>query len=313
MLVFGPVPSRRLGYSLGINHIPPKHCSYSCAYCQVGRTKHLETMRQEFYPLDQILEEVEIKILASEKTGKKIDYLTLVPDGEPTLDKNFGKLIQSLKSYPIPVAVISNASLIDNSKVREELLLADWVSLKIDAVIEEEWRRVNRPHRSLSLPSILAGIQTFRNQFQGEFVTETMLVSNVNDSESAIQGLSDFLLELKPDKSYLFIPIRPPAETWVKSPQIDSLERILAFVIKNLPFMDLIFESEQADFVSTGDLGEDILSITAVHPIREKALALMIHQAGGDWQVIEDLIASGKITCIQYRDEKFYIRRFSPH
>jgi wyosine [tRNA(Phe)-imidazoG37] synthetase (radical SAM superfamily) len=273
----------------------------------------METMRQDFYPLDQILQEVEIKIQASEKAGQKIDYLTLVPDGEPTLDKNLGNLIQSLQAYSIPVAVISNASLIDISKVRDDLTMADWVSLKIDAVIEEEWRRVNRPHRLLSLPSILAGMQSFRNRFQGEFVTETMLISNVNDSVSAMQGLSDFLLELKPDKSYLSIPIRPPAETWVKSPDIDSLERILAFVNENLPFMEVIFESEKADFVSTGDLGEDILSITAVHPIREKALALMVHQAGGNWHVIEGLIASGKITCIQYRDEKFYLRRFPAH
>ena len=311
MIVFGPVPSRRLGYSLGINHIPSKHCPYSCVYCQVGRKTMLETTRRDFYLLEQIIGEVEEIISNCAKLSQPINYLTLVPDGEPTLDINLGKLIERLKSFRIPVAVISNASLVDRQEVQDALLLADWISLKVDAVTETEWRRVNRPHRHLSLSSILTGILSFRDRFQGELVTETMLISGVNDNETAIQNLASYLLELQPFKSYLSIPTRPPAEAWVKPPGVDSLQKLLAVISEKVPFIDLIFETEASDFISTGNLIEDILSITAVHPIREKALYNMVIQAGADWLVVEKLIISGNITCIHYREENFYLRCFT--
>ena len=308
MIAFGPVPSRRLGYSLGINHIPPKHCSYSCVYCQVGRTTSLETTRREFYPVEQILQEVGRKISDSAKLRQPIDYLTLVPDGEPTLDKNLGKLIEGLKPFGIPIAVISNASLIDCAAVQDELLQADWVSLKVDTVIEADWRRINRPYRRLSLPSILSGILEFHDRFQGKLVTETLLVAGINESERAIRSLAAYLDDLQPDRSYLSIPTRPPAEAWVRPPGADSLQKILTILAEKLSFVDILFETEASDFISTGDLVEDILSITAVHPLREEALHRMVSQAGVEWDLVENLIISRKITCIVYRDERFYFR-----
>jgi len=308
MIAFGPVPSRRLGYSLGINHIPPKYCPYSCVYCQVGRTKNLAIGRQDFYPLALILQEVERKISDCKKTGHVIDYLSLVPDGEPILDINLGKLIEGLKPFGIPIAVITNASLIDREEVQDALLQADWVSLKIDAVIEADWRRINRPHRYLSLPSILTGMLDFRRRYHGELVTETMLVSDINDREVAVLELSKFLLELQPIKSYLSIPTRPPAESWVKPPDANSLRRILEILTQKVSFVDLLFETEASDFISTGSITEDVLSILAVHPIREEALRRMVTQAGAEWVIVEDLLASKKISCIQYREARFYSR-----
>jgi wyosine [tRNA(Phe)-imidazoG37] synthetase (radical SAM superfamily) len=308
MIAFGPVPSRRLGYSLGINHIPPKHCPYSCVYCQVGRTTTLETTRRQFYPLNQIIREVERKISDSSKIGQVINYLTLVPDGEPTLDNNLSKLIEGIKPFGIPIAVITNASLIDREEVQDALLQADWVSLKIDAVIEADWRRINRPHRHLSLPSILTGMLHFRSRYHGELVTETMLVSGINDSELAVSELSIFLLELQPYKSYLSIPIRPPTESWVKPPDAHSLQKILEILSRKVSFVDLLFETEASDFISTGNIIEDILGIIAVHPIREEALRRMVTQAGAEWTIVEDLITSKKITCIPYRETRFYLR-----
>ncbi len=311
MIVFGPVPSRRLGYSLGINHIPPKHCPYSCVYCQVGRTTRLEITRSAFYPLERILTEVEHKISDSRSAGRAIDYLTLVPDGEPTQDVKLGELIKGLKAFNIPVAVISNAALIDDQVVQDDLMLADWVSLKVDAVRENDWRLINRPHRGLSLPSILKGIHVFRGKFQGVMVTETMLVSGLNDSAMAIQVLMDYLLELKPVKSYLSLPIRPPAENWVKSPDAERLQTILNRMSEKIPFLELMFESEGTDFASTGDIAEDIISTTAVHPLREGALQNMVSQAGENWAVVEQLIRSNKISSIQYRGETFYLNNMS--
>ena len=307
MIAFGPVPSRRLGYSLGINHIPPKHCPYSCVYCQVGRTTKLETTPRAFYPVDQIFSEIDKKIRESTQAGRAIDYLSLVPDGEPTLDKNLHQLIKGLAEFGIPIAVISNASLIDRDDVQESLCLADWVSLKVDSVIESNWHLINRPHRSLSLSSILTGILDFRYKFQGELVTETMLISGINDDKRSTLQLSTFLRELQPFKSYISIPVRPPAEPWVKTPDSESIRVILEVIQKELPFAEVLFDQENADFVSTGNIVDDILAILAVHPIYEKALRSMVKKAKVDWSVVEGLLKYGMITTIQYRDQEFYL------
>lgn len=311
LLAFGPVPSRRLGYSIGINHVPTKHCTYSCVYCQVGRTTHMHLERQEFYPVDQILSDVEKKILECSRCGREIDYLTLVPDGEPALDLNLGKLIERLKQFGIPIAVISNASLIDRQDVQDDLLQADWVSLKIDSIDESVWKKIDRPHHSLSLMNILNGMLAFRKKYCGELVTESMLVAGLNDNEKAAHQLCDYLMELQPLKSYLSIPTRPPAETWAIPPSPDLLNDILRIYSSRIPFMHLLFESEIGEFTSTGNLAEDILGTTAVHPLREEALREMVNQTGADWSVVEELITSRKITCIEYRDEKFYLRCFN--
>ncbi len=308
-LVFGPIPSRRLGSSLGINHIPPKNCSYACVYCQVGATSSMTIERRAFYPIQEIISEVDQKISASLKAGASIDYLTLVPDGEPTLDINLGRLIRELHKFSYPVAVISNGSLIDRADVQEELLEADWVSLKVDALQEKIWRKVNRPHGRLSLSSILAGMLVFRQKFQAALVTETLLVEGLNDGLGAIQALADFLLELQPLKSWLSIPIRPPVETWVKPPSPSVLWEILQTISAKISFLDILFDLEETDFRSTGNIRDDILSISAVHPIQEEALKNMLARAGADWAVVSDLISSNLIKKTLHFGKWFYTRR----
>jgi wyosine [tRNA(Phe)-imidazoG37] synthetase (radical SAM superfamily) len=136
MIAFGPVPSRRLGRSLGINNIPPKVCTYACVYCQVGRTTEMTIGRRTFYDPDEVLQDVQEKISKSDEAGEPIDYLTFVPDGEPTLDTNLGREIDLLTPLGIPIAVITNNSLLSRQDVRDDLVGADWVSLKVDAVGE---------------------------------------------------------------------------------------------------------------------------------------------------------------------------------
>ena len=133
MIAFGPVPSRRLGRSLGINNIPPKVCTYSCIYCQVGRTLDMQVERRSFYNPDDIAAEVREKVEKAKAVGESIDYLTFVPDGEPTLDANLGREIELLRPLGLKIAVISNGSLITRTDVRDELMQADWVSLKVDS------------------------------------------------------------------------------------------------------------------------------------------------------------------------------------
>jgi wyosine [tRNA(Phe)-imidazoG37] synthetase (radical SAM superfamily) len=181
-LTFGPVPSRRLGRSLGINNIPPKVCSYSCVYCQLGPTRTTEIVPRVFYPPDHVVEEVSKYLTRLRADKVQVDYLTFVPDGEPLLDAHLGETIQCLRPPGIPIAVISNASLIWREDVRQTLAMADWVSLKVDAVDEMLWRRINRPNPSLDHRAILDGLLSFAGEYEGKLVTESMLLSDLNDS-----------------------------------------------------------------------------------------------------------------------------------
>jgi len=212
-ITFGPVPSRRLGRILGINNITTKKCSYSCIYCQAGRTAQVQIERRDFYQPEDIIQDVRGRL---ERAGKAIDYLTFVPDGEPTLDVNLGQAISQLQTLRIPVGVITNSSLLWREDVREELGKADWVSLKIDAVDQGVWHRINQPHPALRLSTILDGIRAFAQSFSGILVTETMLVRGVNDTRECMQEMADFLHALQPSRAYLSVPTRPPAERWVR-------------------------------------------------------------------------------------------------
>lgn len=248
MLVFGPIPSRRLGRSLGINNIPPKVCTYSCIYCQVGSTDTMTIDRKDFYSTDQIYDEVSEKITSIKGSGEKIDYLTFVPDGEPTLDINLGKTIESLKSFGIKIAVITNSSLMWDKEVQNDLRQADWVSVKLDSVYEEIWRKINRPHGSLNLQKIIRGIEEFAFSFSGELVTETMVVKGVNDSIESLSKTAQKICEINPGKSYILIPTRPPVEKSVEPPLEEILNRAFQIYSSLLPDVELIVYSEGTDF-----------------------------------------------------------------
>ncbi len=309
LLAFGPVPSRRLGHSLGINNIPPKVCSYSCAYCQVGRTLNMQTKREEFYKPEEILKSIERKVKDAKEIGEEIDYLTLVPDGEPTLDINLAKEIKLLKPLGIKIAVISNASLIWQKDVQDDLCKADWVSLKIDAVSEDIWRRVNRPHKSLQLDKILQGIAEFSHTFNGKINTETMLIQNINDNTEEIERIADFIGGLKNVKGYISIPTRPPAEKWVLPATEHSVNRAYQIFKEKSIDAEYLIGYEGNAFAFTGNIEEDLLSITSVHPMREEAVDEFLSKANGDWTTVEKLINENKLIKTAYKNKKFYIRK----
>ncbi|AEC52561.1 hypothetical protein PNA2_1646 [Pyrococcus sp. NA2] len=303
MIAFGPVPSRRLGKSLGINNIPDKICSYSCVYCQIGRTLKMEVERREFYDPREIFREVEMRL---EKVGD-VDYITFVPDGEPTLDVNLGIEADMLKDLGYRLAILTNSSLIWREDVREDLSLFDYVSLKLDAVSEEIWRKVDRPHKSLKLRDILEGMLEFRREFKGTLVTETMLI-NVNYGDE-LRKIAEFLKELKPDKAYIAIPTRPPAERWVKPASeaiINEAYNLFSEVVKDVEYL---IGYEGNAFAFTGNVEEDLLSITAVHPMREEAVRELLRKANADWSVVEKLIREGKLIELEYNGKKFYMRK----
>ncbi len=309
MTAFGPVPSRRLGHSLGINNIPPKICTYSCVYCQLGRTKKIQVERRIFYSPQKILQDVQDKVKKVKETGNPIDYLTFVPDGEPTLDVNLAYEIDLLKSLGINIAVITNGSLIWREDVREALMKADWVSLKIDSVQEKFWRRINRPCGVLELSAIQQGMLEFAETYSGELATETMLVSTVNDGEDSLSDIADLLARLKPDKAYLSIPTRPPAEKWVRPPSEEIINQAYHILHGKIDQVEYLMGYEGNDFAFTGNVEKDLLSITAVHPMREEAVSDFLSRSGADWSVIYRLIDNGQLIETKYKRWKFYMRK----
>ena len=309
MKVFGPVPSRRLGRSMGINNIPAKVCTYNCVYCQLGRTVRMKVERTPFYEPREIFAEARAKVEKARQIGLRIDYLTFVPDGEPTLDVNLGREIEMLRPLGIKVAVITNGSLISRKDVREELAQADWVSLKVDCVREEVWRRINRPQPALHLPAILQGMQDFAKFFKGELVTETMLVRGINNNLGHLQAVARLIERLQPAKAYVSVPTRPPAEKWVETPDEKSVNEAYQIFSQHLKRVEYLIGYEGNDFALAGDPQENILSITAVHPMREEALRRVLAEADIDWSLVDGLVKEGKLVVLEYRGKVFYMRK----
>ncbi len=309
MRAYGPVPSRRLGQSLGINHVPPKVCTYSCVYCQLGRTDRMQCQRRDFYPPEEVVGDVEEQVRRALEKDEHIDYLTFVPDGEPTLDANLGKEIEFLEPLGIKLAVLSNGSLMWMEEVREDLLGADWVSMKVDAVTDDVWRRVDRPHGRLDIEAVLDGMREFADVFEGELATETMLVRGLNDDGEEAARVAAFLEELDPDKAYVAIPTRPPAEDWVEPADEEAVNRTYQIFEGGLRHVEHLIGYEGDAFAFTGDVREDLLSITSVHPMREEAVRKLLSRAGSSWGTVERLIDEGKLVELPYSGKKFYMRK----
>ena len=309
MIPFGPVPSRRLGRSLGINNIPPKICTYSCIYCQLGRTIKMQAERQEFYPPQQVAQTVQDKVAQVRQAGEEIEYLTFVPDGEPTLDVNLEREIELLRPLDIRIAVITNSSLIWREDVRRALALADWVSLKVDSTRPQVWRQIDRPHGSLRLEAIMDGLLAFATSYRGTLVTETMLVAGVNDDEQMIAEVADFVARLRPATAYLALPTRPPAEEHVRPPTEEALNRAYQVMQTRLPQVEYLIGYEGNKFAFTGDVEDDLLSITAVHPMRRDAVEAFLARTGADWAVVRRLIDQDALIETAYQEHIFYTRR----
>ena len=213
MYVYGPVAFRRLGRSLGVNPIPTKTCSYSCVYCQLGRTTRLQTARDSFYPREDIFKEI-VERARYSKPG----FITFIGDGEPTLCKDLGWLMTRAKNkLSVPAAVITNGSLLYQEDVRRDLKIADVVILKLDAGYETTFRTINRPHLCIGFEIMFQGQVDFRREYSGQIWVEVMLVKGINDGEKELYGIKRSIDMIRPDRGYVMTPNRPPAESWIES------------------------------------------------------------------------------------------------
>lgn len=303
--VFGPVPSRRLGQSLGIDTIPLKTCNWNCVYCQLGRTKPVTNERKEYYLQNEIASEVE-EALQAHRPGE-IDWVTFVGSGEPLLHSSMGWLIRRVKQLTnLPVAVITNGSLLYLPEVRQELAAANAVLPTLDAGTEELYRRINRPHPEFTFARLVEGLIAFRDEYQGKLWVEVMLVQGLNDGPEALREIADVLKRVRPDAVHINLPTRPPAETWVQPPSDESLMLALAILGK---VAEVVHPAEGSfDLSGYDDPVEAILAIITRHPMRQEELerALSRWSPGNVRKVLADLEASRRAQIVEQYGIRFW-------
>ena len=303
--VFGPVPSRRLGQSLGIDTIPLKTCNWNCVYCQLGRTRPLTNERKEYFPPADILAEVR-QALDAHQSGE-IDWVTFVGSGEPLLNSRMGYLLRQVKEMTeLPVAVISNGSLLYLPEVRQELLAADAVLPSLDAATPGLYRHINRPHPDVTFDRFLGGLIDFRSEYQGKLWVEVMLVHGLNDTSEALWSLVEMLILVQPDAVHINLPIRPPAEIWVQPPDEEGLMRALA-ILGNIA--EVIHPAEGGYDLSGYDNPVDaVIGIITRHPMRQEELERTLSRWSLDEvsQALADLEASGRAQIVERYGARFW-------
>lgn len=306
MILFGPIPSRRLGRSLGINNIPPKVCSYSCVYCQVGLTTHLSIELQEYYSPMLIYTDIKDRLYELKIKNEFVDYLSFVPDGEPTLDINLAQTIQLLQDFGIKIAVFTNSSLIWKKEVQDTLRLADYISIKVDTTDELTWRKINRPSPKLNLNKILDGILEFKENYSGKLVTETMLIDGINDNEDDLIKIAHFIVKIEPKIAYITVPTRPTPIKDIHSPDKQKTISIYKIFESIYPNTELLNAYEGNEFSIAGETEKDLVSIMAVHPMRKDAVETYLSKSNSNWDIIKKLIEEEKIKELVYDGNTFY-------
>ncbi len=303
--VFGPVPSRRLGQSLGIDTIPLKTCNWNCVYCQLGRSVPLRHERKAYFSAEAILREIEQCFQNPQMPA--VDWVTFVGSGEPTLHSEIGWLLRQVKSLTEkPVAVITNGSLLYLPEVRQELQVADAVLPSLDAGNPSLYRKINRPYPRYTFERLIEGLIAFRKEYSGKYWVEVMLVSGLNDTAPALREIALLLEQIKPDEVHLNLPTRPAVEKWVQPPEEETL--LLAMSI--LGDIAHVVHPAQSRWSldSTQDLGKAILDIITRHPLQEDELhnalaSLPIQQVEA---ALQELQTSGKARLIERYGRRFW-------
>jgi len=303
--LFGPVPSRRLGMSLGVDLIPHKICSLNCVYCECGATTSLTHERKEYVPVDEVYSELKDFF----KTNPDPDYLTFSGAGEPTLHKHIGEVIAFLKELrpEIPVAVLTNGTLFGDPLVRKELMLADLVLPSLDAATDLDLRRINRPRRELKASGYIKGLIEFRREFKGEIWLEILILPGYNDGEENLMALKEAIRKINPDRIQLNTLDRPGTVEGLLPARMSQLQEIASFF--DLDKVEIIAPPEERNQVKSyrTDVESAILETIARRPCTladlEKILGLHINEINKYLGVLEE---AGKLESVQQERGVFY-------
>lgn len=256
--LFGPVMSRRLGVSLGVDLVPYKYCPLNCVYCEVQRTTHLVTKREEFFPTSEILSELD-GFLASRP---QLDYITFSGAGEPTLNSSLGQIVSHIKSnYPeYKLALLTNGILFPDARVRAEALACDIVLPSLDAASQEVFEKINRPRPGLKVIDMIEGLIKFRSEYSGKIWLEIFLIPGINDSEAELSALRDRVLQINPDLVQLNSLDRPGTEDWVKPLSLSALKQVKSFFVSALPMPVEIIAKVKYNAAQT-HLDEEVINL----------------------------------------------------
>ncbi|MGI6678418.1 MAG: radical SAM protein [Dehalobacterium sp.] len=299
--IFGAVPSRRLGKSLGVSPIPKKTCNYSCVYCQLGRTNHMTNKRQLFFKLNEIIDEFD-EVL---KNNIEFDVVTVVGEGEPTLYLKLGELIFEIKKKTDkPVAVITNGSLLYDADLRSELCQADIVLPTFDAYDDESFKKINRSHGSIDFNKIKEGLKLFSEEFKGQLWLELMLMDGVNDDDESLSKYSEALKEFRYDRLYINTPVRPPAESYIKAVNHDKMDH----AVNILGGISIDLLASQGFHSEIKDDYEAILSIIKRHPMNQFEIEGFLKARGNKKhnELLNLLKSDNSVTIINYKGYDTY-------
>ena len=315
--VYGPVPSRRLGISLGINIIPAKTCTLDCVYCQCGLTTRKTVTRESFFPIKDILTAVRSAVRNSQPTTRnsQLSFLTFSGEGEPTLNKDIGTIIRRLKQeYSIPVAVITNSTLLTDPQVRRDLYAADLVVPSLDAADQRTFARVDRCHSSIKVQDIIEGLKRFRRYYRGKMWLEIMLVKGVNDLVEHVVALRKAAYAIQPDRVQLNTVVRPPAEKSAKPMSHDDLVQIQCLFGPNTDIpadakskVTGNRESATRNLQSESPVSARILATVCGRPVTRKDLADSLGIGPRALTAaLRGLVRSKRIKPVDYSGKTFY-------
>ena len=302
--LFGPVPSRRLGISLGIDLVPHKTCSFNCIYCECGQTTDLTCERREYVPTDRVIAELD-DFLA---TAPDLDYVTFAGSGEPTLHSGIGEIISFIKDrYPrYRVAVLTNSALFTDPDVRAALMRADLVVPSLDAVSEEVFVKINRPSPGITARQVLEGLLDFAREYTGEVWLEIFIVPGVNDTDKELRLLKDAVIAIEPDRVQVNTLDRPGAEDWVRPASPEAIERIAAMLGGNAGAIGPAYAGRTLP-PKTKDIGETILATIRRRPCTPRDLATLLGirptEVAKHLRVLE---AQGLIEAVEEKRGVFY-------
>jgi wyosine [tRNA(Phe)-imidazoG37] synthetase (radical SAM superfamily) len=269
--VFGPVFSRRLGRSLGVDPVPFKTCNWNCTYCQLGRTSPLVRARGVYASCEDVLAQVR-EALEEHKEG--VDWISFVGSGEPTLNVELGCMIRGIKEYATtPVAVVTNGALLFMPEVREDLLDADAVMPTVLAGSERLHKQIHRPAVGLGFADFVRGLVDFRREFGGQLWPEVLLFRDMNDGDEALQELVELLRRIEPDAVHLTLPARPPNESWVEPAEPERLDRAIELLGEVAPIMAADRSASPSEMSMKGEIAEAVLGVITRHPMTAAELS----------------------------------------